>query len=67
MRGSRRTVQVAQDDHGLARLGIDAKNRVHSRIAAAVCTQGHQRTAPILDSETTNSVISFLAWILKQE
>src|SRR5437867_9623363 len=33
---SRRTVQVAQHDHRLARLRIHWKNRVHSRSAAAV-------------------------------
>ena len=33
---SRRTFQVAQHDHRLARLRIHAKNRVHSRSAAAV-------------------------------
>ena len=33
---SRRTVQVAQHDHRLARFRTHAKNRVHSRSAAAV-------------------------------
>src|SRR5438094_683709 len=37
---SRRTVQVAQHDHRLARLRIDAKNPVHSRSAAAVAATG---------------------------
>src|SRR5947199_9981659 len=48
---SRRTVQVAQHDHRLARLRIHAKNRVHSRSAAAVAVGPRLVWPPELESE----------------
>src|SRR5437867_12547497 len=48
---SRRTVQVAQHDHRLARLRIHAENRVHSRSAAAVAVGPRLVWPPKLESE----------------
>ncbi len=48
---SRRTVQVAQHDHRLARLRIHAKNCVHSRSATAVAVGPRLVRSPDLESE----------------
>src|SRR5678815_2170748 len=52
---SRRTVQVAQHDHRLARLRIHAKNRVHSRSAAAVAVGPRLVRPPELESEAVGA------------
>ena len=52
---SRRTVQVAQHDHRLARLRIHAKNRVHSRSAAAVAIGPRLVQPSELESEAASA------------
>src|SRR5207248_9192796 len=52
---SRRTVQVAQHDYRLARLRIHAKNRVHSRSAAAVAVGPRLVRPPNLESEAVGA------------
>ena len=47
----RRTIQVAQHDHRLARLRIHAKNRVHPRSAAGVAVAQRLVRPPKLESE----------------
>src|SRR6266566_1715094 len=51
----RRTVQVAQHDHRLARLRIHAKNRVHSRSAAAVAVGPRLLRPSDLESEAVGA------------
>jgi hypothetical protein len=52
---SGRTVQVAQCDHRLARLRIHAKNRVHSRSAAAVAVSPRLVRPSDLESEAAGA------------
>src|SRR2546421_11096231 len=52
---SRRTVQVAQHDHRLARLRIHAKNPVHSRSAAAMAVGPRLVRPPELESEAVGA------------
>src|SRR5436190_5302908 len=51
----RRTVQVAQHDHRLARLRIHAENRVHSRSAAAVAVGPRLVRSSDLESEAVGA------------